>query len=178
MCTQPLCFKYKWIENKFNRCVDPHYIDADPDPACHLNEDPEPTFHFDADPDPNFQINAQNTESVQIGSYSIPNIFRLAICKLMRIWIQFITLMRMRIRILHFNLIGIHANPDPQHWIEKNISTWILIGFKNNNFRYLIISIQKRNSRKTLNTCNIQHNAYNLDYLSKDASQGLILILH
>ncbi len=47
--------------------------------------------------------------------------FWLVICKLMRIRIQFITLMRIGMRILPFNLMQIHA--DPQHWyheIKKN----------------------------------------------------------
>jgi hypothetical protein len=30
----------------------PHYLDEDPDPACHFDADPDPTFHFDADPYP------------------------------------------------------------------------------------------------------------------------------
>jgi hypothetical protein len=32
--------------------AEPHHIDADPDPACHLNADP------DLDPDPSFQISS------------------------------------------------------------------------------------------------------------------------
>ncbi len=41
--------------------ADPHYFDADPDPAWHFDPDPKFTFHFDADPepDPSFQIMAQ-----------------------------------------------------------------------------------------------------------------------
>jgi hypothetical protein len=34
--------------------VDPHHLDADPDPAC----------HFDVDPDPGFQTKTQNLEKV------------------------------------------------------------------------------------------------------------------
>ncbi len=42
--------------------MDPHHVDADPDP----------NFHFDADPDPSFQLKAQNLgKCAQIGSYSI-----------------------------------------------------------------------------------------------------------
>jgi hypothetical protein len=37
---------------------------------------------------------------------------------LMRIRILLVTLMGIRIRILAFNLMWIHADPDPQHWYE------------------------------------------------------------
>jgi hypothetical protein len=62
------------------RVLDPHHVDADPDPprhfaadpACHFDADLDPTFHFDADPNPSFQITAQNLKkSANIGSYSI-----------------------------------------------------------------------------------------------------------
>ncbi len=43
--------------------VDPHHVDADPDPACHFDADPDLTFHVDAvpdpDSDPSFQVKAQ-----------------------------------------------------------------------------------------------------------------------
>ena len=34
--------------------MDPHHIDADPDPTFHFDADPDPdpAFYFDADPDP------------------------------------------------------------------------------------------------------------------------------
>ncbi len=55
----------------FTSVADPHYFDADPDPACHFHTDPEPTFHFDVDADPNpdpiFPIKPQKLESVQKG---------------------------------------------------------------------------------------------------------------
>jgi hypothetical protein len=43
-----------------SRRVDPHHINADPDPAFHFNAvlDPEPAFHLNADPDPTFHFNA------------------------------------------------------------------------------------------------------------------------
>jgi hypothetical protein len=31
---------------------DPHYLNADRDPAFHINTDPDPDFHFNAEPDP------------------------------------------------------------------------------------------------------------------------------
>jgi hypothetical protein len=31
--------------------ADLHHFDADPDPACHIDEDQDRTFYFDADPD-------------------------------------------------------------------------------------------------------------------------------
>jgi hypothetical protein len=76
-------------------------FDADPDPACHFDADPEPdpdpTFHFEAVPDSRFQIKVQNFEKL----FKKAHFPQLVICKLMRspIWIQLITLLRMRIRI-------------------------------------------------------------------------------
>jgi hypothetical protein len=34
--------------------ADPHHLNADPDPAFHLNADPDPdpAFHLNANPDP------------------------------------------------------------------------------------------------------------------------------
>ncbi len=66
-----------------------HSSVADPDHSCHF--DPDPTFHFDAI---RIQIKAQNLEKVLKEVFS-PYI----ICKLMRIRIQLITLMRMQMRI-------------------------------------------------------------------------------
>jgi hypothetical protein len=48
------CLQFYWfflftVSVEF-RVADPHHIDADPDPACHLT-DPDPAFHFYADPD-------------------------------------------------------------------------------------------------------------------------------
>ncbi len=101
--------------------ADPHQFDADsdrdptfqfdavqvpdPDPSCPFDADPDPTFPFDPspDPDPIFQIKAQNLEKV-LKKAHFPH-FCLVICKLMRI----------RVRILPFNLMRIHADPDPQH---------------------------------------------------------------
>ncbi len=51
-------------------------------------------FDADPDPDPSFQIKAPNLEKV------LKYTFRLIICKLMRIWIQLIPLMRIRIQII------------------------------------------------------------------------------
>jgi hypothetical protein len=71
----------------------PHRLGADsgPDPACHFA--PDPTFHFDAIRI-RIQIKAQNLEKV-LKEFYIPFI----ICKLMRIRIQLINLMRMQMRI-------------------------------------------------------------------------------
>ncbi len=83
--------------------ADPHHYDAHPNtdshPAC--DSDADPTFHFDSDPDPN---PVPSFQSAQIGFHS----FWLVIGKFMRIRMQLIALMRMRIRILPFNL-----NVDP-----------------------------------------------------------------
>jgi hypothetical protein len=38
--------------------VDPHHIDADPDPACHFDADPDPAFQFDPDTDPAYHFDA------------------------------------------------------------------------------------------------------------------------
>jgi hypothetical protein len=90
--------------------ADLKHFDADPDPAC----------HFDADPDPSFLIMSLNLEKVlkyildrhlQIVRIRV----RTQIIHLMRIRIQLICLMH--IWILPFNLMWIHADPDPQHWI-------------------------------------------------------------
>jgi hypothetical protein len=79
--------------------ADPHHYDAHPNtdshPACDFDADP--TFHFDSDPDPN---PVPSFQSAQIGFHS----FWLVIGKFMRIRMQLIALMRMRIRILPFNL--------------------------------------------------------------------------
>ncbi len=69
---------------------------ADPDPAYHIDVYPDPvlTFHFDADPDPDpsFQIKAQTMK--KCSNRLVFHTFWLVICKLMRIRIQLITLMR------------------------------------------------------------------------------------
>ncbi len=44
--------------------MDPHHVDADPDPAFPINADPDSVSHFDADADPSFRIKAQNLEKV------------------------------------------------------------------------------------------------------------------
>jgi hypothetical protein len=105
--------------------VDPHHLDADPDPARHFHADPDPdpARHFDADPDPDpachfhadpdlsFHFDADLDPSFQKGSTLkkclnrlICHTFWLVICKLMwiRIRIQLIALIQ--IRILPFNL--------------------------------------------------------------------------
>jgi hypothetical protein len=63
--------------------ADSHHVDADPDPdpAFGLPFDPNPACLFDADLD------------------QIPYIW-LVICKLMRIWIHFMTSMRFRIQLI------------------------------------------------------------------------------
>jgi hypothetical protein len=103
--------------------ADPHQRDVDPEPSCHFvgdpdfddifhfDADPDPTFHFDSDPDadPGFQVKALNLE--RCSSTLLFHTFWLFICKLMRIRnrIQLITFRR--IRILHLNLMRIHADP-------------------------------------------------------------------
>ncbi len=50
--------------------MDPHYLDADPDPARHFDADPnlDPTCHFDTrDLDPSFQLKAQNLKTRREG---------------------------------------------------------------------------------------------------------------
>jgi hypothetical protein len=68
------------------------HVDADPDPACHFDADlnRDPACHFDAnpDPDPTFHFDAD----------LIFHIFWPVVCKMMRIRIQLITLMRIWIR--------------------------------------------------------------------------------
>jgi hypothetical protein len=34
------------------RVLEPHPINANPDPALHFNADPDQAFHFNADPNP------------------------------------------------------------------------------------------------------------------------------
>jgi hypothetical protein len=51
-----------WLATVF---VDPHHIDADPDP----------TFHLDADPDPDLSLKKElkpSNQNAKIGLYSIP----------------------------------------------------------------------------------------------------------
>jgi hypothetical protein len=38
--------------NVHSSVVDPHHIDAGPDPTFHFDADPDLILHFDADPDP------------------------------------------------------------------------------------------------------------------------------
>ncbi len=95
------------------RVADPYNFDADP--ACHFDADPDPTLHFDADPDPSFQIKAQNLEK-KCSNRLIFHTFWLVICKLMRIRIQLITLMRIWIRTAyHFD-----ADPDPTYHFDAD----------------------------------------------------------
>ncbi len=72
--------------------ADPPHFDADPDPACHL------------DPDPSFPLK-------WCSNMLIFHTFWLFICKLMRIRIQLITLMRMQIQILLITLKRIWIQP-------------------------------------------------------------------
>ncbi len=86
------------------------HFDAYPDPpghfdaypACHLDADLDPTFYSDADPNPSFQIKAQNLK--KCSNRLMFRTFCHVIWKLMRIRIQLVTLMR--IRILPFNLMA------------------------------------------------------------------------
>ncbi len=94
------------------------HFDVDPDPACHFGADPDPAFHFDADPDPAFHFDAdpdpdpnfhfdadpdpapsfQKSSALKKCSNRLTfHTFCLVICKLIRIRIQLITLMRIRI---------------------------------------------------------------------------------
>jgi hypothetical protein len=77
------------------------------------DSDPDPTFHFDAapDPDPILQIiKAQNLENCS--NRLIFQIFWLVICKLKRIRIQRITMMRIRIQLITCDADP-DADPDP-----------------------------------------------------------------
>jgi hypothetical protein len=46
-------------------------------------------------------------------------------CSLMRMRIRILPFTMMRMRILTFNLMRIHADPDPQHWLEVPIVTGV-----------------------------------------------------
>ncbi len=88
------------------QCSDPHYSDADPvltfyfdtqtDPAFHFDADRDPysTFHFDADPHPHPSFQKRLRKLKKCLNRFIFHSFWLLICKLMRIRIQLITLMR------------------------------------------------------------------------------------
>ncbi len=78
--------------------VDPHHIDADPDP----------TFHPDADPYSYLGLKKErkpSNQSAKIGLYSIPIL--LDICKLMRI--------RYGIQLINFD-----PDQEPQHWLANS----------------------------------------------------------
>ncbi len=110
--------------------MDPHHVDVDPDSEFHwmriririlfdADADPDPTFHPDADPDLDaiYEIKAQTREKCP--NMLIFHTFWHVICKLMRIRIQIINLMRIQVT----KMMRIHAdrdpdaNPDPQHWV-------------------------------------------------------------
>jgi hypothetical protein len=117
----------------FNADPDLILFDADLDTDFLFYADPDPTFHPDADPDsdldPSFQIKAQTLGKV-LKNGRIPYIL-LVICKWMqiRIRIQPIALMRIRILIL-FNADPdavpgsqiINPDPDPQNWQKEGTS--------------------------------------------------------
>ncbi len=112
---------------------DPAYhVDTDPDPACQVDADPNPTVHFDADPDPSFQIKAKILLNV-IKQVHIPYslAYHLQIDVDPDPAYHFDedadpdpayhfdadpdpTFNMMRILILPFNLMRIHADPGPQ----------------------------------------------------------------
>jgi hypothetical protein len=98
---QPLATERINTVDIISSVADPNFLDADPDPdpACHFNADPFPN--------PSFLIKAQYLEKVLKFPYILA-------CHLQidDIRIQLITFMRMRIRILPFNLMRIHADPD------------------------------------------------------------------
>ncbi len=78
--------------------ADSHHFEADPDPAWHFDADPDPAFHFDADPDPTFIDTDLDPDPVYLfDADPDPAYFS----------------MRIRSRILPFNLMRIHADPDP-----------------------------------------------------------------
>jgi len=78
-----------------NRCCRSHYIDADPDLACHFYADPDPASHFDSDPDTSLQIKVQTLKMFS----------NMLICH--TFWLVIYKLLRIRIRILPFNLMRI-----------------------------------------------------------------------
>ncbi len=86
--------------------------DPDPYPACHFDPDPDSTIHADAipDTDPSFKIKARNLK--KCSNRLILHIIWLVICKLMRIRIQLITLMRIRILPSNLKWIRIHNTGD------------------------------------------------------------------
>jgi hypothetical protein len=89
---------------------------VDPDPACHFDAEPVLPLIL-------MRIPIQNLEKV-LKQAHIPLILacRLKLMRI-RIRIQHITVMQIQtqlitlmwIRILPFNLMRVHANPDPQH---------------------------------------------------------------
>ncbi len=115
-----------WHSSWFS-VADPHHFNADPDPACHFDADadPDPACHFDAAPDPNFYLSlwwgsgsgsllpnkgSKPWKSDKRGSYSIH--FGASSVNWCRSG-SGLSLMR----ILLFNLMLIHADPDPWHWL-------------------------------------------------------------
>ncbi len=103
------------------------HFDAAPDPACPFDADPDPdpTFSFDPDPDPypSFQIKAQNLDKV-LKEAHFPYILAYHL-HIMRIRIRSQRITLMRIRILPFNLMRIHTDPDPQHCPCVSLAAWI-----------------------------------------------------
>ncbi len=98
-----------------------------------FDTDPDPTFHLEADPDPDpvsYLSDAPLRPMVHRPSTSpfwastnaqfwLRYGFRILPLTLMRIRIQFFALMRIRTRLP--KMIGIHADPDPQHcWKHIN----------------------------------------------------------
>ncbi len=71
-----------------------------PDPH-HFDLDPDPACHFDADPEPAYHFEADRDPTFHFDG-DAP--------------------MRIRIRILRFNLMRIHADPDPQHWSASGLT--------------------------------------------------------
>ena len=80
------------------------HFDADPDLACHFDADPNPSFHFDAGPNPDLQLKAPNLEKVLIKRL----IFH-------TFWLDIHKLMRIRIRMLPFNLMWIRIRNTACH---------------------------------------------------------------
>ncbi len=96
--------------------------DPEPDPACHFDADPgpDPAFYFDAEPDldPSFQ-------QKKFSNRLIFHTFCFVVSKLMRIRIriQLMTLMCIRIRILPFNLMRIWIHNSGTHY-SSVLSAW------------------------------------------------------
>jgi hypothetical protein len=83
----------------------PHHIDADPEPTFNFDPDPDPACHFDANLDPSFQLKSQDLEKM-LKQDHIPYILAGQSANFM--WIQLITLMRIRIHNTESEVLALY----------------------------------------------------------------------